>query len=578
KQPHDLAVSPCGGLVAAACGGDGLKVALGTGRDRARRLTSHSVLHVDFTPDGRTLLASGEGVDSWPVEREAGGFRIGPRRRLWDRGRCLQVAREGKSLAVGTGSGSVMLLDLESGAAPVKLGDQPSLSTVSIGPRGEWVAAGIFGGKRARVFDARRGGVVHEYEARTSFTCFSPDGRWLALSLSSEAQLLETGTWRAARAFPREEGGELAGELCFTPDGRFLFASVDRQTVACIDVASGSELARLGLGQEGDLHCLSFAEAGFLAFAYSAGWVKLFDLAAIQADLAELGLEFAPARSARAPSPPPAGGLTLEEPAAGSPAPDREPKLFLLVESDRSDPESYARRGDEFLASGRLHDALADYGRALERKPRSPAPVLRRRADCLVRLRRWEEALADLDESLRLEPESVETLLLRARCHDLLAREIEAIRDLEEILRRSPDHAEAMDLLAWTLLVASPERRDPARAFSLARKAAAALPRSYGARRTLGVIFAKRGLHAEARVRLEEALLLPGGRDSPSTRLFLALARAGQGDLEGARQAYTEAEALLQRFDAAPTARERLEGMFKEARAELPASVVGGGE
>jgi tetratricopeptide (TPR) repeat protein len=107
------------------------------------------------------------------------------------------------------------------------------------------------------------------------------------------------------------------------------------------------------------------------------------------------------------------------------------------------------------LAAVWLGEGEADYGKALDLLKQCPADyanrpeVLTLRAEGLWKSRRNEaEALAELDRALRLDPELVEALILRARIHLDLEQSSAAIPFLERAIRLRPHQLDARGLLA----------------------------------------------------------------------------------------------------------------------------------
>lgn len=78
----------------------------------------------------------------------------------------------------------------------------------------------------------------------------------------------------------------------------------------------------------------------------------------------------------------------------------------------------------------------------------SKASLLAARAVSRESLKRYDDALSDVEESLALQPQSIRALFTRARVLFLLGRIDQARRDAFEVTRRDPDHNGARRLLS----------------------------------------------------------------------------------------------------------------------------------
>lgn len=79
--------------------------------------------------------------------------------------------------------------------------------------------------------------------------------------------------------------------------------------------------------------------------------------------------------------------------------------------------------------------------------PEHRAGMLYERSYAFFNLTRYEEALQDVEEALKLQPDSARFLYYRARIQRYRGRFAEAQQDARDVLRRIPDHAGALRLL-----------------------------------------------------------------------------------------------------------------------------------
>jgi tetratricopeptide (TPR) repeat protein len=79
------------------------------------------------------------------------------------------------------------------------------------------------------------------------------------------------------------------------------------------------------------------------------------------------------------------------------------------------------------------------------------APALRRRAVLFAEREQWGPAMADFEESLRLEPEAPEGYCGRGHLRRLLGDFAAAVADYEQALQLEPDRGDFHNNLAWLL-------------------------------------------------------------------------------------------------------------------------------
>lgn len=118
-----------------------------------------------------------------------------------------------------------------------------------------------------------------------------------------------------------------------------------------------------------------------------------------------------------------------------------------------------------------------------------------------------------------------------------------AVDDMRKGLELSPNDAEIHNNLAYTL---AKQLKQPAEALPFAERAVALDPGSRAARDTLGLVLLELNRAPEAVAALEQALsMAQTDVDKAPVLLHLARARAASGNTEGAREALSEAEAII---------------------------------
>ena len=103
---------------------------------------------------------------------------------------------------------------------------------------------------------------------------------------------------------------------------------------------------------------------------------------------------------------------------------------------------AYHNRGNAKGVLGRREEAIADYDEALRIDPQLAAAYYNR-GNAKGVLGRYEEAIADYDEALRIDPQLATAYCNRGNVKGLLGRHEEAIADYDEALRIDPQLAAA---------------------------------------------------------------------------------------------------------------------------------------
>jgi predicted Zn-dependent protease len=151
------------------------------------------------------------------------------------------------------------------------------------------------------------------------------------------------------------------------------------------------------------------------------------------------------------------------------------PQLRSVVEAQPENARAWYNLAVAHQALGHLRDARATWNRVIELMPENP-DAYAHRGEILLDLHACEQAAADFEASLRLEPGSLDTTMNLALVLTRLGRPEEARRRLLPLLARHPAHAPLLNRLAevsWTLY-----EMDPTAYRSLARETAEYCARS----------------------------------------------------------------------------------------------------
>ena len=142
-----------------------------------------------------------------------------------------------------------------------------------------------------------------------------------------------------------------------------------------------------------------------------------------------------------------------------------------------SDAQGSAARGTALAKAGKTEEALAEFDRALALDPYS-VPALYGRGLAYQADKRHEQAIADFTAANGLTPQRVEPLLARATSYLAIDKPKEAASDLDEAVQADPGSAQA-----WSARATAYERLgDKAKAFTSYSRALALRPKDETAR------------------------------------------------------------------------------------------------
>ena len=129
----------------------------------------------------------------------------------------------GRFWAVANGISDLVVVDRESHTAK-SVGYQLQLTNGTVSPDGQWAVSGFFHGQGVRLWDvaqARLDRVLWDSIGAANVE-FSSDGKWLAVSASSETRVYETATWTVVLSRPRTDSSDISTPIAFSPDSRTL--------------------------------------------------------------------------------------------------------------------------------------------------------------------------------------------------------------------------------------------------------------------------------------------------------------------------------------------------------------------
>jgi WD40 repeat protein len=305
--------------------------------------------HLNYSPDGRWLLTSGPGAPQrlWDVaaRREAGcwpelacgqwesegtaflatsadgfwrvavqprgggpgvpvGVRLGPPRHLLGlredlRGDFVWVGRDRRRLVTLHPGKAVRVVHVEGDTVrELWQGAQPNCTYLAASPDGHLVAAGsLDGGRGIRVWEAATGCLVQDLPLGDASPAFSGDGRLMYTTTSrtsprgSELRSWRIDLWKAAGAVVLNRSSSSPAPVVRAPDG-LLGLAYTMTDVRLLDPASLAEVATLAAPDAGLIPVLQFSPDGTELAVAQDGFVYLWDLRRLRAELAGLGLDW----------------------------------------------------------------------------------------------------------------------------------------------------------------------------------------------------------------------------------------------------------------------------------------------
>jgi WD40 repeat protein len=287
KSPADLAFAPDGRALASG-GGDGVYLWDGDPGSLPRPLHAHHTRAVGFVDGGRALLSSGD----TGLFRTALEPRGEPQQLLTDKLWGLGITADERTVAVQSGA-AVVLLDPDRPDTVRTLPGAEGMEYLTLSADGARVAAGNWHGRGVRVWSAGSDEpLVLVSDLTNVSTALSPDGELLATSTSERIELWRAATGEHLHAHERRRAfGNSPAPLAFSPDGTLLAFALSNEIVRLIDVRTYATRATLEPPQLEAVLGLAFTPDGkLLGAACGTNHVQLWDLAAIDARLEELGL------------------------------------------------------------------------------------------------------------------------------------------------------------------------------------------------------------------------------------------------------------------------------------------------
>jgi len=300
----DLAYSTDGGLLALVSAG---KVQL---FDTVSMVPlDHLVIgsgFIQFEEDNSLLTLNQRGLNRWRCTddttslletnvHEVHNQILGPPEHIGASGaECdFAVSRSGKRIAIPNGD-HALIWSADVAIPPKAIGRHTDIRSLSFSADGRQLATGGWDSGNVCIWDVDSGRLLHTIDQPSCcMVQFSPDGKWLVTN-SADLTVWRTETWSRA-CQPDVPGQVIIGvRTCFTPDGRMLAVSDSTARIHLINPADGTEFATLTDPNQHIVSRMTFSPNGNqLAVASDAngGVFHVWDLAAIRDELHQRHLD-----------------------------------------------------------------------------------------------------------------------------------------------------------------------------------------------------------------------------------------------------------------------------------------------
>ena len=288
-----------GEILASAANDDTYLWDVRTGRQLAGLRSGWSAM-AHFHHSGDFVSLSQQSLLRWPLQSaKLGRLHMGLPRAIRvppdTRYESVRVAAKGDSLALIAAS-KVMTLDMVKGSPPRMIGEHLRGQYLDLSPDGHWAATSTFKGADIKVWDLTARGAVPAVAAfpggDRAFVRFSRDGRWLVVNelVRSVRYFYRVGTWELARQETLTPGDN---GLASTEDGRMMATSAQGgHVVRLFEPETGRDLATLPSLQGQHVLIWCFNRDGSRLAVGDGRFLQLWDLRALRAQLAEMGLDW----------------------------------------------------------------------------------------------------------------------------------------------------------------------------------------------------------------------------------------------------------------------------------------------
>ena len=123
-------------------------------------------------------------------------------------------------------------------------------------------------------------------------------------------------------------------------------------------------------------------------------------------------------------------------------------KYYAALKLNPEHPKALWNLGFALNRLGRYKEAVQTLDQGLATKGGNRASMFYERSYAHSYLKQYDEALSDIDEAIRIRPDSFQFLWQRARVHSFRGEDEAAKSDAKKVLQLNPAHAGALRLAA----------------------------------------------------------------------------------------------------------------------------------
>ncbi|MCA2916714.1 MAG: hypothetical protein IM445_22495, partial [Microcystis sp. M015S1] len=233
-------------------------------KSERNRLEGHdnSVLSVNFSPDGKTLVSGSDDktIKLWNVET---GKEI---RTLYGHDNSVtsvNFSPDGKTLVSGSDDNTIKLWNVETGQEIRTLyGHDSYVSSVNFSPDGKTLVSGSYD-KTIKLWDVETGQEIRTLYGHDNFVYsvnFSPDGKTLVSGSNDKTiKLWNVETGQEIRTFKGHDS--YVYSVNFSPDGKTLVSGSNDKTIKLWNVETGQEIRTL-YGHDSYVWSVNFSPDG----------------------------------------------------------------------------------------------------------------------------------------------------------------------------------------------------------------------------------------------------------------------------------------------------------------------------
>ena len=123
------------------------------------------------------------------------------------------------------------------------------------------------------------------------------------------------------------------------------------------------------------------------------------------------------------------------------------------------------RKGNEHFVKSKFGEAIAHYTNALDLvadvkgfDPKQRSILYANRAECLIRLKRYSEAVPSCDDAVRYDASNIKARFRRAKANEKMGRYKESLKDLQFVIKRDSSNRKVSRYhdLSFSVLPISP--------------------------------------------------------------------------------------------------------------------------